>query len=175
MSALWAFALLYESIVFAMTLMRAIQHRRSNEVQTPILKSLYRDQFLYYTIIIFVRTFNLLIWNFLPPSLLFLGVFFIWALVTALVSRIMLNLRDVACSNMQTDQTFFGETAYSTRIVWARHNSTFDTSIRTITPEDERAVGPQKDAGAITSQSNEEGGSEGIELQDFRRRTHEVV
>lgn len=33
-----------------MTLMKALQHRRTHEAQTPLLKGLYRDQFLYYTV-----------------------------------------------------------------------------------------------------------------------------
>lgn len=159
MSALWAFALFSEAIVFVMTTIKAIEHRRSNEVQPPLLKSLYRDQFFYYVTIIFVRTFNLVIWNFLPPSLLFLGVFFIWALVTAVVSRMMLNLRSVACANTQTSPTFFGETPYSTRIVWARRNDGLDSSLRTISPDE-----------PFGGQNDDEEGGEPIRLQEFRRR-----
>ncbi|KAG9018798.1 hypothetical protein FRB90_009449 [Tulasnella sp. 427] len=155
-----------------MTVMRAIQQRKANAIQTPMLKSLYRDQFFYYIIIIFVRAFNLIIWNFLPPTLLFLGMFFIWALVMALVSRIMLNLRRVACESSYTSETFFAETAYSTGIVWARGNFTYDGSpTQTITSETCQEV---PEAYGLTPGENDADVEE-IQLQEIPRREVEIV
>ncbi|KIO16451.1 hypothetical protein M407DRAFT_246977, partial [Tulasnella calospora MUT 4182] len=82
-----------------------------------------------------IRIWNLVIWLIFPPSLFFLGLYFIWAVITALVSRIMLHLRSVACAQSPVNNTsFFGETARSTRIVWARPTTTtaMDSSLHTM-------------------------------------------
>ncbi|KIO26694.1 hypothetical protein M407DRAFT_24007 [Tulasnella calospora MUT 4182] len=137
MPALWSVSLLCEFTVFIMTAIKAFEHRTSGMSQNPLLKTLYYDQFLYYIIIILVRISNLFIWLTLPQSLFFLGLYFIWSLITALVSRIMLHLRSVACAHSRpSDTSFFGETVGSTRIVWARQNNGQNTSVHFVRPED---------------------------------------
>jgi len=42
-----------------------------------------------------LKLFNLLVWCLGDTSLILLGIYFIWGVVTALVSRIVLNLRIV--------------------------------------------------------------------------------
>lgn len=94
--------------------------------------------------------FNLFVWVTLPPSFLLLGFCkylnhttpehlngtflralhsFIWALISILVTRMMLDLRRVAFASSQHSQTsFFGETALSTQIVWARRTAIWNSS-----------------------------------------------
>lgn len=167
MPALWSVSLLCELTVFVMTAIKAFQHHISEKSQNPLLRTLYYDQFLYYIIIIVVRIFNLLIWLTLPQSLFFLGIYFIWSLITALVSRIMLHLRSVACANSRPcDTSFFGETVKSTRIVWAKQNNALDTSVHFMHPEDGSlpVSGTEED----TVWNGGEEGGEIIELPRFR-------
>ncbi|KIO19176.1 hypothetical protein M407DRAFT_150197 [Tulasnella calospora MUT 4182] len=128
MAAIWAFVLTYEAALFVLTLIKVVEHRTSNQIHNPLMKSLHYGQIIYYVVIIAVRVFNLLIWNVLPPSLALLGLFFIWAMITTLVTRMMLHLRKAACSNPQRSETsFFEETETSTRMVWARQRSPWNT------------------------------------------------
>ncbi|KIO26693.1 hypothetical protein M407DRAFT_24006 [Tulasnella calospora MUT 4182] len=133
---MWSVSLFCEITVFVMTAIKALEHRTSESSQNPLLQTLYYDQFLYYIIIIVFRIFNLLVLLALPHSLYFLGLFFIWALITTLLSRIMLHLRSVACAHSRPSDTgFFEETVKSTRIVWARQNHALDTSFHSVRPE----------------------------------------
>ncbi|KAG8976657.1 hypothetical protein FRB90_009098, partial [Tulasnella sp. 427] len=47
MSAIWTFALSFETVIFIMTAAKAFQYR-SSEYHNPILHILYRDGFAYY-------------------------------------------------------------------------------------------------------------------------------
>lgn len=168
--AQWAVSLILELVVFFMTAVKAIEHRQSDQIRTPILKALYYDQFMYYVAIVFIRIWNLVIWLMFPPSLFFLGLYFIWAVITALVSRIMLNLRSVACASSPSgDASFFGETARSTRMVWARRNTTtaLDSSIHTISSSDAQIPVTIAQSHS-TWDRDEEGIGEAIELQGIR-------
>ncbi|KIO26695.1 hypothetical protein M407DRAFT_243612 [Tulasnella calospora MUT 4182] len=168
--AQWTVTLALELLVFFMTAVKAIQHRGDDQIRTPILRTLYFDQFMYYFAIVFIRIWNLIITLVFPPSLLFLGLFFIWAMITALVSRIMLHLRSVACSQTPVgDASFFGETARSTRVVWARGNTTtaLDSSIHTISSSG--AEVPVTTAQSDSMWDRDEGDiREAIELQGIR-------
>lgn len=169
--AQWVVSLILELVVFFMTAIKAVQHRESDQLRTPILKALYYDQFMYYVAIVFIRIWNLVIWLVFPPSLFFLGLYFIWAVIIALVSRIMLHLRSVACANSPSgNASFFGDTVRSTRIVWARRNTTtaLDSSLHTISSSDAHI--PVTIARSDTMwDRDEEGLGEAIELQDIRR------
>lgn len=117
----WIFSLSSETVVFGLTMVKVVEQRANDRTYNPLMNSLHYGQVIYNVVIIAIRVFNLFIWITLPPSLTFLGVFFIWAMITALVTRMMLHLRRVACSNpQQSHASFFGETALSTQIVWAR-------------------------------------------------------
>lgn len=165
MSALWTFALSFETVVFIMTAAKAFEYRRS-EYHNPLLYILYRDQFAYYIVIMVCRVFNLVIWVTLPPSFLFLGLFFIWALITALVSRIMLHLRSVACASAHSRETFFGETAGSTRIAWARRTA-LESSFYAMSSADGQAADPME--GSMWNTGYEESG-EPLQLRKFQTR-----
>lgn len=177
MSIIWSFALCCEILVFILTATKAFHLRRNAQMRSPVVTSLYGGQFLYYLIIIVVRAFNLFIWGFLPPSLLWLGLFFIWALVTTLVSRIMLHLRRAACERNHSEATaFFGETfvpVQSTRVVWARRNNnnttTMESSIHTISQAEVPVAEGREDGDGDWSR-NPRGRDAAIELRKFKAR-----
>lgn len=44
--------ILFDIWAFSMTLIKAVQHVKENQIQTPLLHTLYRDGVLYYVVII---------------------------------------------------------------------------------------------------------------------------
>lgn len=157
----WAFALFCETIMFILTIIKVIEDRRTDQFNNPLMESLYYGQLIYNVVIIVVRVFNLLVWITSPPSLFFLGVYFIWALIATFVTRMMLHLRWAASFDAQRSQTtLLGETAFSTRIVWARH-----ASKTTAFSPDTHLADDRENAG----RSSEDGESgERIELRSYR-------
>ncbi|KAF8599788.1 hypothetical protein BDV93DRAFT_609081 [Ceratobasidium sp. AG-I] len=105
LQAVWAAPLGFEILVFAMTLRKCLEHAKSQQLQIPILQTLYRDGFLYFFIIVVTRILNLALWIVAPPSLIYLGLYFIWALVTLLISRLLLNLRNVSSHTQWSAET----------------------------------------------------------------------
>ncbi|KAG9081904.1 hypothetical protein FS749_007293, partial [Ceratobasidium sp. UAMH 11750] len=96
LQAVWAAPLGFEIVIFGMTLYKCLEHAKSQQLHTPLLKTLYRDGFLYFLIIVVIRILNLALWIVAPPSLIYLGLYFIWSLITLLISRLLLNLRNVS-------------------------------------------------------------------------------
>ena len=52
-----------------------------------------------------VKLFNLLVWCLGDMSIILLGIYFIWGLITALISRLLLNLRGVEDSARKRQET----------------------------------------------------------------------
>lgn len=94
---------------------------------------------------------------------------FIWALITAMVSRILLHLRSVACADSPADDaSFFGPTVRSTHIVWARRNTThLESSVHTVSTSDVRGVTVTETRSDTLWEGDEENGVR-IELQGIR-------
>lgn len=158
----WSFSLFCETIMFILTMIKLVEDRRTDQVHNPLMESLYYGQLIYSVVIIVVRVFNLLIWVTSPPSLTFLGVYFIWAVVATLVTRMMLHLRRVASFDSQRGQTtLFGETAFSTRIVWAQHTQAVNSLRTAFFPDSDLA-----DDRENVDRSSEDG--ERIELRTYR-------
>ncbi|KAG8740863.1 hypothetical protein FRC10_003818 [Ceratobasidium sp. 414] len=96
----------FEIVIFGMTLYKCLEHAKSQQLQTPLLHTLYRDGFLYFlvrkdagkshSVGPVIRILNLALWIVAPPSLIYLGLYFIWSLITLLISRLLLNLRNVS-------------------------------------------------------------------------------
>lgn len=167
--AQWTVSLMLELFVFFMTAIKAFQQRKADQIRSPVMKTLYYDQFMYYVVIVVIRIFNLSIWLAFPPSLFFLGLYFIWALITAMVSRILLHLRSVACADSPADDaSFFGPTVRSTHIVWARRNTThLESSVHTVSTSDVRGVTVTETRSDTLWEGDEENGVR-IELQGIR-------
>ncbi|KIO16520.1 glycoside hydrolase family 11 protein [Tulasnella calospora MUT 4182] len=154
-----------------MTAIKAFQQREADQIRSPLMKTLYYDQFMYYVVIVFIRIFNLAIWLAFPPSLFFLGLYFIWALIIAMVSRILLHLRSVACANdLADDSSFFGPTVRSTHIVWAQRDTTVvESSIHTMSTSDVREI-PVAEGRSDTFWGGDEEVGTSMELQQMRSR-----
>ncbi|KAG8958265.1 hypothetical protein FRC03_009298 [Tulasnella sp. 419] len=105
LSSVWIAPIFFEVVVFVMTTVKCVEHAKTDDLKIPLLKSLYRDQFLYFLVIIIVRIFNLLVWLAMPTSLAFLGVYFIWSLVITFVSRMLLNLKGVMSPESWENET----------------------------------------------------------------------
>lgn len=167
MAILWGFALFCETVWFTLTIIKLIKDRKSDDFSNPLMKSLYYGQISYNVVIISVRVFSLLVFTALPPSFLFLGVYFIWAMITAFVTRMMLHLRRVASSGSQEGQTtLFGETTFSTRIIWARHTSAV-TSSRTAFSQNPRLADDPENVDRRSGEAEVRRGG-GIEMPSYR-------
>ncbi|KAG9105595.1 hypothetical protein FRC07_009159 [Ceratobasidium sp. 392] len=88
----WLPALIFETFLFVMTLIKAREHSKSN-FNTPMLHILYRDGILYYVVICCCSIFNMTVWLVAPPTLIALSKFFVLAVVPAMGARLVLNLR----------------------------------------------------------------------------------
>lgn len=105
LQAIWAAPLGFEILVFGMTLYKCLEHAKSQQLQIPLLHTLYRDGFLYFLVIVVIRILNLSLWIVAPASLIYLGLYFIWALITLLISRLLLNLRNVSTHTQWSAET----------------------------------------------------------------------
>ncbi|CAE7155760.1 unnamed protein product [Rhizoctonia solani] len=105
LQAVWAAPLGFEILIFAMTLYKCLEHAKSQQLQVPLLRTLYRDGFLYFLVIVVMRVLNLALWIVAPVSLIYLGLYFIWALITLFISRLLLNLRDVSTHTQWSAET----------------------------------------------------------------------
>ncbi|QRV97418.1 hypothetical protein RhiJN_25437 [Ceratobasidium sp. AG-Ba] len=126
LQAVWAAPLGFEIVIFGMTLYKCLEHAKSQQLHTPLLHTLYRDGFLYFLIIVgafikprritqpdgyllisglVIRILNLALWIVAPVSLIYLGLYFIWCLVTLLISRLLLNLRNVSSHSQWQAET----------------------------------------------------------------------
>ncbi|KIO19178.1 hypothetical protein M407DRAFT_31195 [Tulasnella calospora MUT 4182] len=52
LSAIWAFTLTSETVVFVLTLIKVIEHRASNQINNPLMDSLHYGQIIYNVVII---------------------------------------------------------------------------------------------------------------------------
>ncbi|KAG9125541.1 hypothetical protein FRC07_007193 [Ceratobasidium sp. 392] len=105
LQAVWAAPLGFEIVIFGMTMYKCLEHAKAQQLHTPLLKTLYRDGFLYFLIIVVIRILNLALWIVAPPSLVYLGLYFIWSLITLLISRLLLNLRNVSSHSQWQAET----------------------------------------------------------------------
>ncbi|KAG8885319.1 hypothetical protein FRB98_001858 [Tulasnella sp. 332] len=104
----WIFvpSLLFECLLFGLTVTRAIQHRRRDiSVTEGVIGVLYRDGMLYFIVITGCSLFNIIVWGALRPSLVVLAKFFTFSFVNVMASRIVLNLRAQRFSNQATQFT----------------------------------------------------------------------
>ncbi|KZT52316.1 hypothetical protein CALCODRAFT_92785 [Calocera cornea HHB12733] len=92
--ALWIPMLFFETVVFGMVMYKVYQHTRM--IQTPIMSVLFRDGLLYYGVMLTGEAVNLVAFVVFPDPLYFSLVHPNWCLASIIISRIYLNLRDVA-------------------------------------------------------------------------------
>ncbi|KAG8838461.1 hypothetical protein FRC18_004421 [Serendipita sp. 400] len=86
----------YEFILFSLTLYRAIRDVRNKLVPTranaSFLFTIYRDGFYYFAAVFAVHFWNSLTYAMLPTTGIFMGVYFAWAVLTVMSSRVYVNL-----------------------------------------------------------------------------------
>ncbi|KAJ1306089.1 hypothetical protein OPQ81_010801 [Rhizoctonia solani] len=82
----WLPALVLESFIFILTLIKAIEHSRKR-VNTPVLYVLYRDGIVYFIVICCCSIFNMMVWLFAPhprlrrcPNTLSYPLYQLWGL-----------------------------------------------------------------------------------------------
>ncbi|KAI0744871.1 hypothetical protein C8Q76DRAFT_701507 [Earliella scabrosa] len=98
--AVWASPLLFEVFVLGSTALNALDRPRT--VELPIIKALHSDGIGFFLSITCCRIVNLSLAAIGRPSLTFLAVFFIWAMTTTVLSRLLLHLRRAECSPPST-------------------------------------------------------------------------
>ncbi|KAG9007563.1 hypothetical protein FRB93_007599 [Tulasnella sp. JGI-2019a] len=107
-STSWAFVppLIFECLLFILTVARAIQHRRRDIAVTEgVFGVLYRDGILYFLAIASCSIFNIIIWAALRSSLAILVKFFTFSFINVMASRIVLNLRAQRRDAARDDQS----------------------------------------------------------------------
>ncbi|KAJ8480737.1 hypothetical protein ONZ51_g6455 [Trametes cubensis] len=93
--AVWASPLVFEVFVLTSTALNALDRPRT--VELPIIKALHSDGLGSFLAITCFRVLNLTLAALSRPSLTFLGVFFIWAMTTTVLNRLLLHLRRAEC------------------------------------------------------------------------------
>ena len=81
-----------------LTLWKAVQHAYvlSNASAAPMLYIMFRDGLFWFVAVVGLRIWNAMIWVFLPQSMIYLGIYILWSLVSTFVSRFFLNILAVA-------------------------------------------------------------------------------
>ncbi|KAG8771393.1 hypothetical protein FRC15_003431 [Serendipita sp. 397] len=87
----------FEILIGVLTFWKCIQHAYiiSHASAAPMIHIMLRDGLIWWTLVIGLRVWNALIWVLLPHSLIYLGIYVHWALVSTAVSRFFLNILDV--------------------------------------------------------------------------------
>ncbi|KAI0766840.1 hypothetical protein BD413DRAFT_605634 [Trametes elegans] len=96
----WASPLVFEVFVLTSTALNALDRPRT--VELPIIKALNSDGLPFFLAITCFRILNLVLAALSRPSLTFLGVFFIWAMTTTVLNRLLLHLRRAECRPLPT-------------------------------------------------------------------------
>jgi len=89
---LWTLIMVFELLVSVMVALNGLS--RPRESHTVLMKVLYRDGICFFVVITTVRILNLVLAIKAPASQTLLGIYCIWCLITAIVSRMMINLRE---------------------------------------------------------------------------------
>jgi hypothetical protein len=90
----WGPGLAFEIMVFCVVWWNALDRPRSCDSGIP--EAMYRDGFLYFSVLFILRLVNLVLAIIAPVSLLFLGVLFIWCAANITLSRLILNSSQLA-------------------------------------------------------------------------------
>ncbi|KAI0373499.1 hypothetical protein BV20DRAFT_740331 [Pilatotrama ljubarskyi] len=104
--AVWASPLVFEMFVLTSTALNALDRPRT--VELPIIKALHSDGLGFFLAITCCRILNLVLAALSRPSLTFLGVFFIWAMTTTILNRLLLHLRRAECLHLSPSSPLSG-------------------------------------------------------------------
>ncbi|KAG8717797.1 hypothetical protein FRC08_006630 [Ceratobasidium sp. 394] len=107
--AVWIPAVILECFIFTITAIRAWQYSTSAVayIQLPLVRTLYRDGFQYFIVIMLCSFFPLFVWAKAPMSLAALPKYVTMGIVNVMASRIILNTR--AYSRNPNNLAYFDE------------------------------------------------------------------
>ncbi|KAJ7286179.1 hypothetical protein C8J57DRAFT_1286966 [Mycena rebaudengoi] len=91
--ALWVVGLPFEVLVFGLVSWNALDRPRSFTPDSSVARTLFTDGLLYFMVLTSLRVANTVISATAPTSLLFVGVYFIWAACTTTTTRLIINSR----------------------------------------------------------------------------------
>ncbi|KZT30132.1 hypothetical protein NEOLEDRAFT_1126981 [Neolentinus lepideus HHB14362 ss-1] len=131
---LWAPGLVFEVMVFSLALWNALSRPIT---VSPAGDSLYRDG-LGYFVVIALRVLNLILSVAAHISLMFLGIFFIWAATTVTVSRLVFHFRRL--STVCLVQRMQDEEDPSPQLSRQETRATVDKYLRVLNSVDETVV-----------------------------------
>ncbi|KZV74975.1 hypothetical protein PENSPDRAFT_681416 [Peniophora sp. CONT] len=97
--SLWAPAVGFEVIIFAVTWWNALSRPRTNDI--ALARQLYWDGSIVFFVVFTLRLMNMVISIVAPLSMTMLGLYFVWSANTVTVSHLVLNLRKVAVEQMR--------------------------------------------------------------------------
>ncbi|VDB83148.1 unnamed protein product [Peniophora sp. CBMAI 1063] len=97
--SLWAPAVGFEVVLFAVTWWNALSRPRTNDV--ALARQLYWDGSIVFFVVFTLRVMNMVISIVAPLSLTMLGLYFVWAANTVTISHLVLNLRKVAVEQIE--------------------------------------------------------------------------
>lgn len=91
----------FETMMLGLTVYHAFKKYRSQREITrlPLLRVLYRDGVLFSSIMVGIRLWNVIIWQWQPITRTYLGIYLMWAVSTVLSNRIYLNMVQLAQLN----------------------------------------------------------------------------
>jgi len=88
--AVWASPMVFEVLVLICFCWNAIDRPRGKD--TALTRVLYRDGLVFLSSLTLLRTFNLVMAAVARPTLVLVGVFFVWAMTTLVLNRSLLNI-----------------------------------------------------------------------------------
>ncbi|KAL5528244.1 hypothetical protein ACEPAF_7380 [Sanghuangporus sanghuang] len=88
--ALWAAPMLFEVLVLLAVCLNAFD--RPHAQNCEVKRALARDGIGFFAALTVLRVFNLLLATLARPSLIVLGVYFVWAMTTLVLNRALLNI-----------------------------------------------------------------------------------
>ncbi|TBU39090.1 hypothetical protein BD309DRAFT_970438 [Dichomitus squalens] len=91
----WACPMVFELFVLGSTALNALDRPRT--VELPIAKALQEDGIQFFAFIAALRILNIVFAALNRPSFIFLAVFFIWAMTTTILGRLLIHLRRTEC------------------------------------------------------------------------------
>jgi len=98
---LWAPGLAFEVMIFAAVWWNALDRPRSSN--SKLSRAVYRDGFLFFSVLFVLRLTNMILGTVAPVSLILLGVLFIWSATNVTLSRLILTLRQVTVDAEEVD------------------------------------------------------------------------
>lgn len=98
-----------EILIAVLTTWRILGHFRAIQTlsKEPIVQILTRDSVVHALAIVLLRIWNCIIWCFLPQSMLYLGIYLVWSLVSVSVSRFFLNLKQALVEHDEALEQIF--------------------------------------------------------------------